>query len=318
MSVPLLDVRELSIRIPRGANGYAHPVRGLSFTVPRGETVALVGESGAGKSSVCSALMGLLPAGAKQGGSVLFDGKALRPHEVRGDRLAMVFQDPLGSLNPYVKVGRQLSEVLEVHRGVTGRAARRAAIEMLERMGVADADQRFDHYPHQMSGGIRQRVVLAMALLVEPELLIADEPTVSLDVTTEAQILELLRDLSHTRGTSILYVAHEPAVIAHTASFLHVMYAGRIIESGPTERVLAHAAHPYTRALIAAVPHIDGDAPPVPIAGNPPEATAPDAGCAFAPRCALARSACLDRVPRLEELADQHRSRCPVVLEEMA
>ncbi|WP_432742753.1 ABC transporter ATP-binding protein [Streptomyces sp. JH002] len=241
-------------------------VDAIDFTVPRGGALGIVGESGSGKSMTSLAIMGLLPKGATRAGSVTFDGGELTAlnergmRAVRGDKIAMVFQDPLSSLNPYYTVGAQITEAYRAHRsGVTRKAARRAAIEAMERVHIRDAARRVDEYPHQFSGGMRQRVMIAMALSTEPDLIIADEPTTALDVTVQAQILDLLAEVRRDTGAALILITHDLAVVSEVADSLIVMRHGKVAESGTAEQIFSDPRHPYTRALLDAVPRIDDE-----------------------------------------------------------
>ncbi|MBT0771536.1 ABC transporter ATP-binding protein [Kineosporia sp. J2-2] len=246
------------------AFGGTKVVDGIGFAVPRGGTLGIVGESGSGKSMTSLAVMGLLPSGATRSGSIDFDGTELtrlperQMRAIRGDRIAMVFQDPLSSLNPYYTVGTQIAEAYRSHRsGVSRKAARTAAIEAMERVHIRDAGRRVDDYPHQFSGGMRQRVMIAMALSTEPELIIADEPTTALDVTVQAQILDLLAEVRRDTGAALILITHDLAVVSEVADELIVMRHGAVVESGPAEQIFSDPRHEYTRALLDAVPRID-------------------------------------------------------------
>ena len=290
-------------------------VRGLSYEIRPGETLGLVGESGSGKSVSALSLLGLLPqpAGRVTGGSARFDGLELTGlsdeefRQVRGAQIAMIFQDPLSSLNPVLTVGRQITEALETHEGMGGDTARRRAVELLELVGIPDAAQRIDHYPHEFSGGMRQRAMIAMALSCRPSLLIADEPTTALDVTIQAQILELLRELRSELGMAILIITHDLGVLAGFADRLAVMYAGRVVESGATAEILARPGHPYTIGLLRSVPRLDQprEAGLTPIEGTPPDLASDIEGCPFAPRCAWRLDVCEDEDPRLESARER-------------
>ncbi len=325
MSEPLLDVRGLCTEFRTG-HGLVRAVDGVSFEIGRGEIVGLVGESGCGKSVTSLSLLGLLPRpqGRIVAGEVLFDGRDLAAlpeselRRVRGKRVAMIFQDPMTSLNPYLTIGDQLAEVGQLHLGLARGAALRRAEEALERVGIPDARERARVHPHQLSGGMGQRVMIAMALLCDPDLLIADEPTTALDVTIQAQILDLLRELRQERSMAILLITHDLAVVAGICDRVIVMYAGRVLEAAPTAELFGRPAHPYTAALLKSVPRIDA---PVRtrlarIEGLPPRL---DAGrfseCSFAPRCAFVRDACRCGEPSLTEVAPGHTRRCVVPLE---
>jgi oligopeptide transport system ATP-binding protein len=315
----VLDVRDLRTFF-RTDGHVVKAVDGVSFTVRRGETLGLVGESGSGKSVACLSALRLLPVppAFHPSGEIHYRGRDLLTaserelERLRGDRLAMIFQDPMTSLNPYLSVARQLTEVLEIHKQATPAAARRAAIAMLERVGIPDAGRRIDQYPHQFSGGMRQRVMIAMALLCEPEVLFADEPTTALDVTIQAQILELVAELQRSLGTAVVLVTHDLGVVAGTADRVAVMYAGRIVEEGTTEEVFAHPLHPYTRGLLASLPRID--TPPCErldaIPGLPPDLGHLPAGCPFHPRCGLASDRCRQERPPVVAVSPAHRAAC--------
>ena len=299
-SLPLLAVRDLVVRFDTD-HGTVRAVNGVSFDVEEGETVGLVGESGSGKSVTSLAILGLVPPpGAVAGGRVFLEDENLlladerRLRTLRGGRMAMVFQDPLTSLNPLLTVGRQLTEVVEEKRGLARRAARSAAAGALGEVGIPAPEGLLDAWPHQLSGGMRQRVMIAMALLGEPRLLVADEPTTALDVTTQAQVLDVLRALQERHGTGVLLITHDLGVVAGMATRLCVMYAGSLVETGPVEGVFARPAHPYTRGLLEAVPRLDGAAGGRlrTIEGQPPDLTELPEGCAFAPRCQYRGASC--------------------------
>jgi len=326
-AAPLLAVQELSVRIER-AQGAVRPCERVSFTLDAGETVGLVGESGCGKSVTALALLGLLPrpGGRYAGGSIRLEGRELvgasedELSRLRGRRIAAVFQDPGTSLNPYLTLGEQLVEGPMHHLGLARREAAARAEALLARVGIPDARLRLRAYPHQLSGGQRQRVMIAMALACEPALLVADEPTTALDVTLQAQILELLQDLRRERGLGVLLVSHDLGVVAELCDRVLVLYGGRIVEEGPTADVLARPAHPYTAALLRALPRLDGPraARLAALPGLPPalDVPAPDA-CRFAPRCALARAACLAGEPALAPFAPGRARRCIAPVQEV-
>jgi len=315
----VLDVRDLRTHF-RHDGRILRAVDGVSFAVKRGETLGIVGESGSGKSVACLSALRLVPSppAFHPSGRVLHGGRdllTLPEHElerIRGNRLAMIFQDPLTALNPYLRISRQLTEVLEVHAGARPAAARSAAIEMLEKVGIPDAARRIDQYPHQFSGGMRQRVMIAMALLCRPELLFADEPTTALDETIQAQILDLIADLRGALGTAVVLVTHDLGVVAGTTDRVVVMYAGRIVEEGITAEVFARPRHPYTRGLLASVPRIDTPpgSPLAPIPGLPPDPGDPPSGCPFHPRCGLADDRCRREPPPLEPISPTHAAAC--------
>ena len=312
----LLDVRDLRVSFP-ARDGDVHPVDGVSFSVERGRTLALVGESGCGKSLTSLALLRLVPEpGRIAGGSIRLDGEELTTmserdiRAVRGGRIAMVFQDPMTSLNPVLRAGTQIVEAIRAHRAVSGAEARERAIGLLTEVGIPDPGRRIDEYPHQLSGGMRQRVMIAIALAAEPEVLIADEPTTALDVTVQAQILELLDRLQSERRMGILLITHDLGIVAGRADHVCVMYAGQIVESAPTAALFEAPSHPYTRGLFNSVPSIDGPRQRlVPIAGTVPAPSAWPAGCRFAPRCPQRFEPCT-RMPPFAHVSAGHLSRC--------
>ncbi|RIV37550.1 ABC transporter ATP-binding protein [Micromonospora radicis] len=313
---PVLDVEGLAVTIGT-RRGPARAVAGVDWSVQAGQTLALVGESGSGKSMSVLAATGLAPRTARVTGRVRLLGTDLtevspeRRRRLRGRHVGFVFQDPMTSLNPVLTVGRQVSEAGEEHLGLTRRAARARAVELLDLVGIPSAAQRVDAYPHQFSGGMRQRVVIAMALACEPDLLIADEPTTALDVTTQAQIVELVADLQHRLGTAVVWITHDLGVVAGIADTVAVMYAGRIVEQGPVDAVFAHPAHPYTVALLAARPDPAArGADLVTIPGAPPSPWELPTGCAFFPRCPVRGDArCEHELPPLVPVSGRHQVR---------
>lgn len=314
-SGPLLSVENLRVNFYT-ARGQVHAVRDVSFGVERGTALGIVGESGSGKSVTAMSLMGLvaLP-GRVDGGTInwrgrdVSDARALR--RLRGRHMTMVFQDPMTNLNPLVTVGRQITEVLRKHKGMGREPARRRAIELLELVGVPFAADRLKQFPHELSGGLRQRVMMAIALAPEPDLLIADEPTTALDVTIQAQILELIAELQRTLKLTMILITHDLGVVAGVCDRVAVMYAGRIVEQTTTSRLYARPAHPYTAALLASTPRVDRPTNRLtPIGGSPPSATDDHAGCAFAERCPRATQTCLDHRPELEPVEDDHGAAC--------
>jgi peptide/nickel transport system ATP-binding protein len=289
-------------------------VDGVTFSVRAGETVGLVGESGSGKSVTSLALMRLLPSrGVNVGGSVTFEGMDLLSlpgdsmRDIRGRDMAMVFQDPMSSLNPVLTVGRQITEVLRRHRGMQGDEAREEAVTLLSRVGIPDPARRFREYPHQLSGGMRQRALIAISLACKPRLLIADEPTTALDVTIQAQILELLRELVVDSGTSLIMITHDLGVVAGLCDSVNVMYSGRIVETASRYELFGHPRHPYTAGLLGSVPRLDAERgqPLKPIPGSPTDTLPWARGCAFQPRCANRVDRCAQETPQL--LLDEAR-----------
>jgi oligopeptide/dipeptide ABC transporter ATP-binding protein len=319
---PLLAVRDLRTHFFTGA-GVVRSVDGVSFEIPRGETLALVGESGSGKSVTSLSILRLLsPPGRIVSGEISFtsrDGATMdlaalseaRMRSIRGNQIAMVFQEPMSSLNPVYTVGDQIAEAITLHRNASRREALALAAAMLDRVGLSDARRRLRDYPHQLSGGMRQRVMIAMALSCNPVLLIADEPTTALDVTVQAQILDLLRELQQEFQMGILFITHNLGVVAEIADRVAVMYGGRIVEDGSTADVFRAPAHPYTRALFASLPKIgNGGTRLQAIPGDPPNPLRLPTGCAFAPRCAYAAEICAAAVPQLTAADDCHWVRC--------
>ncbi|TBL41769.1 MULTISPECIES: ABC transporter ATP-binding protein [unclassified Micromonospora] len=291
------------------------PVRaldGVSLDVAEGETLALLGESGSGKSVTAQAILGLLPrpAGRIAAGRITFDGTELttasarRMRAVRGGEISMVFQDPLSSLNPVHPIGRQIGETLRVHRGLSKAKARAEALDLMRRVGIPDPARRIDDYPHQLSGGMRQRIMIAIAIALRPRLIIADEPTTALDVTVQAQILQLLSELQRDYRMALILISHDLGVVAAHASRIAVMYAGRIVETGPLRQVYENPAHPYTRSLLQSVPTLTAPtARLTPIPGTPPSPEALPPGCPFHPRCAWRVDLCTQQRPTLEVLS---------------
>lgn len=302
---PLLEVRDLRVRFAT-EHGPVQAVDGVSFDLEEGQTLGLVGESGSGKSVTSLALLGLLPGSAaveartlRYGSHALLDLDAAAYRRLRGNEIAMIFQDPMTSLNPLMTVGRQLGEVLRLHQGLGRKETRKRCAQGLDEVGIQSPERRLDQYPHELSGGMRQRVMIAMGLLCEPRVLLCDEPTTALDVTIQAQILELMADLQERRGTAILLVTHDLGVVAGTSDRVQVMYAGRMVESAPTGQLFAAPAHPYTAGLLASVPRLDGDPGERlhSIAGQPPDLSQRAPGCAFAPRCGRAVERCGEQAP---------------------
>jgi peptide/nickel transport system ATP-binding protein len=305
-------------------DGVVRAVDGVSFSVARGETLALVGESGCGKSVTSLSILRLVgsPPGRTVAGRVLFEGRDLlalpepEMRAIRGDAISMVFQEPMTSLNPVLTIGRQIAEVLMLHRGLTSDEAKQRAVEMLRMVRIPEPERRVEEYPHQLSGGMRQRVMIAMALACEPRLLIADEPTTALDVTIQAQILDLMRELKERTGAAIVLITHDLGVVAEMAQRVVVMYAGRKVEEAPAAELFAHPRHPYTRGLLDSIPKLgaagghNGARRLSEISGTVPSLLEPIAGCAFAPRCAYATERCRREYPPLEEKGPGHSAAC--------
>jgi oligopeptide/dipeptide ABC transporter ATP-binding protein len=314
---PLLEIRDLRVEF-RLRNRRIRAVDGLSYSVDGGRTLAVIGESGSGKTVSSRAVMGLLPETARVSGSALFDGEELvglpeaELQEHRGASIAMVFQDPSRSLNPTMRIGSQIVEAIEAHLPLEGPAARERALELLERVRLPSPGQRFDEYPHQLSGGMRQRVVIAIALASNPRLLIADEATSSLDVTTQAQIMELLADLQRDLGMALVMISHDLGLAASFADEVLVMYAGRAVEQAPARELFAKVRMPYTKALLDAIPRVER--PPHSalsvVPGRPPDMAALPAGCPFHPRCPNAQDLCRREHPPFEEQEPNHRWAC--------
>ncbi|MEZ5099371.1 MAG: ABC transporter ATP-binding protein [Thermoleophilia bacterium] len=311
----LLEVRDLSVRFST-PDGPLQAVDRLSFDLDRGETLGIVGESGSGKTVACLALLGLLPDGAEVSGSarlgdddlLALRGRALR--RVRGRRVAMVFQDPFSCLHPLLRVGDQLAEAVRAHERASRREAHERAIEALAAVGVPSPRERARDYPHQWSGGMRQRAMIAMALLHRPDVLLADEPTTALDVTVQAQILELFEQVKREFSIGIVLVTHDLGVVAEAAQRVLVLYAGRAAEQGTAEQVLGAPRHPYTWGLLGALPREDGGGRLQAIEGAPPSLVGLPPGCAFAPRCAHRLDACVERTPALDDAPDGHAAAC--------
>ena len=314
---PLLSVEAVSVHLPT-RRGPLRAVESVDLTLMPGRTLGIVGESGSGKTMLSRAILGLLPRHARLDGRVRFDGADLTRLEpgalrrLRGRSLAVVFQDPMTSLNPVLTIGLQIMETLREHLGMTGATARKRAAELLAAVGIAEPEQRLRQYPHQLSGGMCQRAVIAMALSCEPKLLIADEPTTALDVTIQAQILDLLAREQRRRRMAMILITHDLGVLAGRTDEVAVMYAGRVVERAPTPLLFAHMRMPYTQALLAAIPRLDAapHAPLPTVAGRPPDPTRRIPGCAFAPRCQYAVDHCRHEAPPLSGPQPDHRYAC--------
>jgi oligopeptide transport system ATP-binding protein len=316
-AAPLLAVDNLETRFTT-PDSVVEAVNSVSFTVAKGETIGIVGESGSGKSQVLMSIMGLLPQNGRSTGSVKLNGREIlglprdELNKIRGTRMAMIFQDPMTALNPYLTVGKQLTEVLTFHQNINEVMAREQAREILEQVHIPEPAKRLNMYPHELSGGMRQRVMIAMGMLCRPDLLIADEPTTALDVTIQAEILNLLAEQQAATGTSIILVTHDLGVVAQLCDRILVMYGGRIVEQGAVREIFYDPQHPYTKALLLSMPRLDdnpdGDLPT--IGGQPPNLAHLPPGCAFAERCAYVWDACLAAVPPLREIAPGRRKAC--------
>ena len=320
--MPILEVQNLTTRF-HTRNGTVHAVEDVSFSLEKGQTLGIVGESGSGKSVTCYSLLGLIPRppGRIHGGRALFQGEDLLSldepalRQIRGKKISMIFQDPMTSLNPYLTISRQLTEPLEIHEGIQGKAALTRAIEALGEVGIPDPEQRIQAYPHEFSGGMRQRVMIAMALITRPEVLIADEPTTALDVTVQKQVLELIKKRQQELGTSVILITHDLGVVSQVCDHVNVMYAGRIVESASAEELFRNPRHAYTRALLKSIPALHAKGQKLfTIPGLPPNLLTPPSECAFQPRNTLGKAeACLtDAPPPLQELSPGHAvQNCP-------
>ncbi|GBD19222.1 MAG: ABC transporter ATP-binding protein [Thermomicrobium sp.] len=316
---PLLEVRDLRTQFFT-QDGVVKAVDGVSFHLMPGETLGLVGESGCGKSITALSIMRLIPSppGKIVSGEILFEGEDIlkmsddEVRSIRGRKIAMIFQDPMTSLNPVLTINRQISEALELHLGMSKQQARQRAIELLKMVGIPNAEQRVDQYPHQFSGGMRQRVMIAMALSCNPSLLIADEPTTALDVTIQAQILDLIRNLQREHNTALILITHDLGVVAGMTDRINVMYAGHIVESAPTEELFENPKHPYTVGLLNSIPRLDAPRKERlnPIRGLPPDLIDLPDMCPFVPRCDFAREKCSEKNPPLFDVNPVHRSAC--------
>ena len=316
---PLLEVRNLQTHFNTG-NGVVKAVDGVSFDVREGETVAIVGESGSGKSVTAMSVLRLIPnpPGQIVGGEILFDGKDLlhvqesEMRDIRGNRIAMIFQEPMTSLNPVLTIGRQVGEPIEIHQSLDSKGILEHCIELLRKVRIPDPEKRLHAYPHQFSGGMRQRAMIAMGLACEPRLIIADEPTTALDVTVQAQILELLKEVTRQSTSSLILITHDLGVVARYADRVNVMYAGRIVEHGPAREIYNSPKHPYTIGLMQSIPRLDDNAGSrlVPIDGQPPDMSNPPSGCPFHPRCPNVTDRCREKLPPLSKVNDGHWKAC--------
>ena len=308
MAAPVFELSDLRVSFPTD-DGLVQAVRGVDLTVNEGELVGIVGESGSGKSVTFLAVMGLLPQSARITGSARIRGQELInvdkkvQRSVRGQKLAIIFQDPLSALNPVHRVGDQIAEMIQAHQDVNDKQARNRAVELLDLVGIPQPTTRARQYPHEFSGGMRQRAMIAMAVANDPQVLIADEPTTALDVTVQAQILEVIQRVQRELGTAIVFITHDLGVIARVADRVQVMYAGRVVERGAVYDLFDHSTHPYTRGLLNSLPGLGRDRL-TPIAGAPPNMLNPPSGCAFRPRCAYAEDVCAGELPELRQVGD--------------
>jgi peptide/nickel transport system ATP-binding protein len=317
-SDPLLEIENLKVIFHGDRGSATHAVDGLDLAIQRGQTLGLVGESGCGKTATALSVMGLLPkASAEVSGRIRFDGAELLSlpdramRNLRGDRLAMIFQEPMTSLNPSYSIGEQIAESLVRHRGLSRGEARARTVELLRLVKIPSPEQRVDDYPHRLSGGMRQRAMIALALACDPELLIADEPTTALDVTIQAQILALMRELKASTGIAIILITHDLGVVAEICDHVAVMYAGEIVEYAPVGALFATPQHPYTIGLLGSIPRLDVKAEELAaIEGMVPSLAELPAGCRFAPRCPFVRERCRQALPPLAVVGPDHRSRC--------
>lgn len=316
----VLEIKELKSYFYT-EKGVAKAVDGVNITIPKGKIIGLVGESGCGKSMTARSIMGLLKYPGKiAGGSILFEGKDLAKlperelRKICGNDISMIFQEPMTSLNPVLKVGRQVQETLLVHDRTIGKEeAKKRVIDMFEKVGIPEAGKRYDSYPHELSGGLRQRVMIAMAMICKPHFLIADEPTTALDVTIEAQILRLMKQLRDETGTSVLIITHNLGVVAEICDYVYVMYAGRIVEQAPTCELFDHTAHPYTKGLMASIPRIGNNPERLhTIPGVVPNLLHLPEGCTFCTRCECAVEACRKEKPVLKKVGEEHWSACAI------
>ena len=315
---PLLEVRDLQVEF-RTKAGVAQAINGLNFTLHSGDTLAILGESGSGKSVTAQTIMGILdmPPGHIAGGEIRYRGEDLlqMPEEqrrkLRGMDISMIFQDALSSLNPVLPVGWQIAEMFRVHLGFNRKDARARAVEMMQKVGIPAAEKRVWDFPHQFSGGMRQRIMIAMAISLDPDMLIADEPTTALDVTVQAQVMSLLQELQMESRMGLILITHDLGVVADVADKIAVMYSGRVMESADVYTIYARTAHPYTKGLLDSIPRIDAEGEKLKaIPGLPPSLTALPPGCPFSPRCEFATELCREERPELREIAPGHRSAC--------
>lgn len=315
----ILEVNNLEVNF-KTYGGQVKAVRDVSFHVNKGEVVAIVGESGSGKSVTVQTIMGLIPTppGIIKGGTIDFQGQDLLKlskrelRKIKGSKIGMIFQDPMTSLNPTMVVGKQIAEGIIAHQNVSKKEAKAKAIEMIKLVGIPNPEERYSQYPHEFSGGMRQRAMIAIALACKPDLLIADEPTTALDVTIQAQVLELMKDIQQKTNTSIILITHDLGVVAETAQRVMVMYGGMMVESGTVFDLFENPKHPYTWGLLNSIPDVDGPEKKklIPIEGSPPDLFAPPKGCPFAPRCEFAMDICVEKMPGAFEINEGHHAKC--------
>jgi oligopeptide transport system ATP-binding protein len=322
--IPLLEVKNLAVKFFT-LDGLVHAVNGISYQVYSGETLGIVGESGSGKSISVLSILGLIPSppGKITQGEILFEGQNLlqfnsqQLQQIRGNEIAMIFQDPMTSLNPVLTIGKQLTEALQIHLKLTPEIAQKRAIQLLQQVGISNPEKRLKNYPHEFSGGMRQRVMIAMGLGCQPKLLIADEPTTALDVTVQAQVVELVKQLKNEQGMSVIWITHDLALLAGLADRILVMYAGQIVELATVHRLYKNPHHPYTIGLLESLPRLDQirQEPLKAIEGNPPNLIDYPPGCPFAPRCRFAIEHCFQENPKLELIETEHQVACWVIPE---
>ncbi|HAN73929.1 MAG TPA: peptide ABC transporter ATP-binding protein [Planktothrix sp. UBA8407] len=320
--IPLLEVKNLAVKFFT-LDGLVHAVNGISYQVYSGETLGIVGESGSGKSISVLSILGLIPSppGKITQGEILFEGKNLlqfnsqQLQQIRGNEIAMIFQDPMTSLNPVLTIGKQLTESLQIHLKLTPEIAQKRAIQLLQQVGISNPEKRLKNYPHEFSGGMRQRVMIAMGLGCQPKLLIADEPTTALDVTVQAQVVELVKQLKNEQGMSVIWITHDLALLAGLADRILVMYAGQIVELATVYQLYKNPHHPYTIGLLESLPRLDQirQEPLKAIQGNPPNLIDYPPGCPFAPRCRFAIEHCFQENPMLELIEPHHQVACWVL-----
>ncbi|GCD82881.1 ABC transporter ATP-binding protein [Parageobacillus thermoglucosidasius] len=313
----LLEVEHLKVTFPT-YGGEVQAVRDVSFSIDQGEVVAIVGESGSGKTVTVQTIMGLIPTKNIKAGNIRFNGKDIihlskkEMRKLKGSEIGMVFQDPMTSLNPTMKIGKQIAEGIRKHQKLSKAEAKQKAIELLRLVGIPNAEERYHQYPHEFSGGMRQRVVIAIALACNPKLLIADEPTTALDVTIQAQILDLMKDLQRKMGMSIILITHDLGVVAEMAQRVIVMYGGTVVETGSVFDIFENPKHPYTWGLLRSIPNLHDKEKKrlVPIDGSPPDLFSPPKGCPFAPRCPYAMEICVEKSPQEFDISNRHTASC--------